>query len=101
MELFPCRATLLLTTGHTASGDEVITAHHLELWLLENMSLAIVSNYALAKRCADGLHLMENRHWLGEYTIMGEFPISPTELIIQLYALSVSSNPKPHFLRKT
>jgi len=100
MELFQCRATLLLTTGHTASGDDVIAAHQLELWLLENMTLAMVSNYGLAKRCADGLHLMENRRWIGDYTIPGEFPIAPEQLIVQLFELSIATEPKPHFLRR-
>lgn len=99
-KLFPCRAALLLTTGHIASGNEVITAHHLELWLLENMSLNIVSNYTLAKKCADGLHISESRRLIGEHTILGEFPIAPADLITQLFALSLSSEPKPHFLRQ-
>ena len=98
--LFPCRAALLLTTGHIASGNEIIAAHHLELWLLEDMRLNIVSNYALAKKCADGLHLSENRRLIGEHTIPGEFPIAPTDLITQLFALSVSSEPKTHFLQR-
>ena len=58
------------------------------------------ANYALAKKCVDGLHLSENRRLIGEHTIPGEFPIAPTDLITQLFALSISAEPKPHFLQR-
>lgn len=86
-ELFDQRATKLFESLDCLTGDMVVISHVYELWLLEDMTTAVVSCISLTVPSEVGSYITEYRADKGELDADSAIGFCPDELVMQLMEL--------------